>query len=94
MIFTIYNDAINLDKDGVEAAAAIPFCPSLLRIPVQRRQGAWVQMKSMTLKYCVTAGARSGQFQRIYMMLVLDNHGGADTGGDLSSVGSEYNIGG
>lgn len=81
-----YNDSINLDKDGVEVAANIPFCPSLLRIPRDRRVGSWLQMKSMTMKYCVTAGARSGQFQRIYMMLVLDTHGGADTGGDLSSV--------
>lgn len=81
-----FNDSINLDKDGVEVASAIPFCPSLLYIPRERREGAWVQMKSMTMKYCVTAGARSGQYQRIYMMLVLDTHGGADTGGDLSSV--------
>lgn len=81
-----YNDNINLDKDGVEVSAAIPFCPSLLYIPRDKRDGSWIQMKSMTMKYCVTAGARSGQYQRIYMMLVLDTHGGADTGGDLASV--------
>lgn len=72
-----FNDAIVVDAAGQEQTAAIPFCPSLLRIPQGiesfQRIGDWITMKSLTMKYCITADRAAGTFQRVYLMLVLDN---------------------
>lgn len=53
-----FNDAIIVDKDGQEVGAAIPFAGDLLYMQQgsnsDRRIGAWVQLKSLTMHYCVT----------------------------------------
>ena len=83
-----FQNNITVGIAGNENTAAIPFSPSLLRLQSGAdswsRVGDWVQMKSLTMKYCITADDRSGAFQRIYMMLVLDQRG---TSGNGCSVG-------
>lgn len=76
-----YNDSCICDNVGAESTSALPFSPSLLRIPYNTpavtgggRKDAWIQMKSLTMKYCITAGDRYVN-QRVNMMLVLDRHG-------------------
>lgn len=53
-----FNDAILVDQDGQEVGAAIPFAGDLLYMEQgaksNERVGAWVQLKSMTMHYCVT----------------------------------------
>lgn len=71
-----YNDNLVVDNDGVEATSNLPYSPSLLRLPFggpTGRKDAWVQMKSLTMKYCISAGPRFIN-QRITLMLVLDTN--------------------
>lgn len=71
-----YNDNLIVDNDGVEASSSLPFSPSLLRLPFggpDGRKDAWIQMKSLTMKYCITAGDRYVN-QRVTLMLVLDTN--------------------
>jgi hypothetical protein len=70
-----YNDNLIVDNDGQETSTTTAFSPSLLRLPfggLGGRVDPWVQMKSLTMKYCITAGARYVN-QRVTLMLVLDN---------------------
>ncbi len=76
-----YNDSCICDNVGSESTSALPYSPSLLRLPYNvagavesGRKDAWVQMKSLTMKYCITAGDRYVN-QRVNMMLVLDRAG-------------------
>ena len=82
-------DDIQVDQQGTEIASNVPFSPSLLRIDQgaahDNRVGQWVQMKSLTMKYCVSAGPRQ-PYQKIFLMLVLDREGDRGSGGDLSQV--------
>lgn len=67
-----YNDNLILDNEG--QYNNLPYSPSLLRLPFggpSGRKDAWIQMKSLTMKYCVTAGDRFIN-QRVTLMLVLD----------------------
>lgn len=70
-----YNDNLVVDNDGYETSTNLAFSPSLLRLPfagLGGRVDPWVQMKSLTMKYCITAGDRYVN-QRVTLMLVLDN---------------------
>ncbi len=70
-----YNDNLIVDNDGQETSTTTAFSPSLLRLPfggLGGRNDPWVQMKSLTMKYCITAGDRFVN-QRVTLMLVLDN---------------------
>lgn len=53
-----FNDAILVDNTGQEVGAQIPFAGDLLYMQQgtenNRRVGAWIQLKSMTMHYCIT----------------------------------------
>lgn len=54
-----FNDNIRVDNAGQETVAAIPFFADIFRgmdvgSKINERIGAWVQMKSFTMKYCVS----------------------------------------
>lgn len=53
-----FNDAVLVDDDGQEVGANIPFAGDLLYMEQgsksNERVGAWIQLKSMTVHYCVT----------------------------------------
>lgn len=59
-----FNDSIVVDNTGQETAAAIPFAGDLLYLDqgpqADRRIGAWIQLKSMTMHYCVTLPSTRG----------------------------------
>lgn len=69
-----YNDNLIVDEDGMEITSNLPYSPSLLRLPfggATGRKDPWIQMKSLTMKYCITAGDRYTH-QNVTLMLVLD----------------------
>ena len=84
------NAQVNTQGEFTGQQPAVAFSPSLLRLDqgvrLFERNGAWVQMKSLTMKYCLTADDRAGTYQRLYMMLVLDQDGQLGTGAQLSNV--------
>ncbi len=85
-----FQDSIVVDKDGVDVPSNQVFSPSLLRLTqgdgAYQRIGQWVQMKSLTMKYCITSDIGSGPDQRMYMMLVLDREGDRGSGSSLADV--------
>ena len=54
-----YCDNIIVDKDGVDTVANLPFAPDLINCPQgtksDERVGDWIQLKSLTMHYCITA---------------------------------------
>ena len=71
-----YNDNLIVDNDGEEITTAQPFSPSLLRLPfggAGGRKDPWVQMKSLTMKYCITSGDRYVH-QNVTLILALDTN--------------------
>jgi len=85
-----FNDNVRFDPQGQESIANIPFSPSLLRLAQgsasHQRNSDWVTMKSLTVKYCITADNRAGPYQRLYMMLVLDQMGEVGSGTSVNEV--------
>lgn len=73
-----YNDNILVDNTGQETVANIPFAADLLHLPQgageKQRVGAWIQLKSMTIHYCVTypPSARGGEDCWYELLVVLD----------------------
>lgn len=83
-----YNDSLVVDNDGVESTSALPYSPSLLRLPYaipDGRKDPWITMRSLTMKYCITAGDRWVN-QRVTLMLVLDTSPQDSTNVALSDV--------
>lgn len=61
----------------------------------QKRIGSWIQMKSLTLKYCITSDAKTPKTQ-FGVLLVLDRHpsqGGVDLTDLLSRPGNPALVG-
>lgn len=83
-----YNDSISVDKDGQETVANLPFFADILGGlqvgPLSSdRIGAWVQLKSLTMKYCVSlTAAQSNAYYTI--MMIHDSQPDAASG--LSGV--------
>jgi len=73
-----YNDNIMVDETGQETVAGIPFAADLLHLPQgageKQRIGAWIQLKSMTIHYCVSypPSARGGEDCWYELFVVLD----------------------
>jgi len=53
-----WSDRVQVDETGQEVGAAIPFAGDLLYcaqgVGQDQRIGAWIQLKSMTMHYCIT----------------------------------------
>jgi hypothetical protein len=56
-----FNDSILVDQGGQEVPAAIPFAGDLLYceqgVGSDQRIGSWIQLKSLTMHYCINAVA-------------------------------------
>lgn len=82
-----YSENVTVDSRGQEVGAAIPFAPDLWHGMVtgpdsNERTGQWVQMKSMTIKYGLTA--ISGGPARYTLLLVHDQQ--PEIAGSLGGV--------
>lgn len=83
-----FEDLIEINNLGQTNAGGtlVNWSPSLLTLatntPVDR-DDQWVQMKSLTMKYCWSANDPRQVYQKIHLFLVLDNEGAsAETGND------------
>lgn len=70
-----YNDNIMVDNTGQESVAGIPFAADLLHLPQgageKQRVGAWIQLKSMTIHYCVALPTTRGTQDCWYEVFVV-----------------------
>jgi len=71
-----FNDSILVDNDGQEVPAAIPFAGDLLYCEQgpgrDQRIGSWIQLKSLTMHYCINATAAPTQDAWYELFVVLD----------------------
>lgn len=69
-------DNMTVDNEGVSVADQLPFSGDLLRVEMgdgsDKRVGAWIHMKSLTLKYCVTLVGTTEPNTLVTVLLVLD----------------------
>lgn len=70
-----YNDNIMVDNTGQETVAGIPFAADLLHLPQgageKQRVGAWIQLKSMTIHYCIALPTNRGTVDCWYELFVV-----------------------
>lgn len=70
-----YNDNIMVSNTGQETVANIPFAADLLHLSQgvgeSQRIGAWIQLKSMTIHYCVALPTDRGTVDCWYELFVV-----------------------